>query len=395
MTDLLISFLGKQRRAEGGYRLARYRFDDGDLVETRYFAQALRRKLNPDRVLLLGTSGSMWDVLIEDCDAGLIDDDTRLALIDAVDREAVDQPLLDAVARAVASSWGCEVRLGLIPYGRDEGEQMAILRAMADGAQGAEHVHLDVTHGFRSLPMLALMAAFYLQVARGLEIAGIHYGMFEARDAEQTAPVVRLDGLLRFGRWIGALRQYDKDGDYSVFADLLAEAGVSGTRQLAEASFFERISDVRRATSRISTAIHGLDQIDAESHPAAALFAPELQQRLGWFREPSPAQREWALAEAYLDRGDYLRAALIALEAAVSSEMERQGHAIADFEARQKVHDELREHNGHYKRLNSLRNQMAHGSRKKSRDSERAMRDEQTLCSTLGSLIRQLRSRYG
>ncbi|MDX8402728.1 MAG: TIGR02221 family CRISPR-associated protein, partial [Mariprofundaceae bacterium] len=192
MGDVLISFLGKQRRDEGGYRTAHYRFDDGDVVETRYFARALRHKLNPGRIVLLGTSGSMWDVLIEDCSADLLDEETRLKLIDAVDRDAVDQTLLDEVAKAVAESWGCEVHLRLIPYGRDEGEQMAILRAMADGADGVSAVHLDITHGFRMLPMLAVMAAFYLEVVRGLHSAGVHYGMSEARDTQGIAPGVSL-----------------------------------------------------------------------------------------------------------------------------------------------------------------------------------------------------------
>ncbi len=391
MSIALISFLGRQRRLEGGYRPASYRFHDGEVVETRYFARALRRKLNPDRVVLLGTSGSMWDVLVEDCEADLLDEETRLALIDAVDRDAVDQPLLDEVARAVAASWGCEARLGLIPFGLDETEQVAILNAMAGAAEGMARVHLDVTHGFRSLPMLALMAAFYLEVVRGLEIAGIHYGMFEARGGHGEAPVVRLDGLLRFGRWIGALRQFDKDGDYSVFAALLENAGVEEATQLAEAAFFERTGNVRDAARRISTVHRSLEGIDAARFPAAAMFAPALRERLAWFREPSLAAREWALAEEYLERCDYFRALLLALEAALTAELERRDLDAADFEARRRVHDELRETNGHYRRLNSLRNQVAHGSRERSRDLERVLRDEATLSSTLRGLMKELR----
>ncbi len=392
----LISFLGKQRRDEGGYRTVRYRFDDGGMVETRYFSQALRSKLNPGRIVLLGTSGSMWDVLIEDCDAEALGDDLRLSLIEAVDGNAVDQSLLDRVSTAVASAWGCEVQLALIPYGRDEAEQIAILRTMAEGAEGARAVHIDITHGFRTLPMLALMAAFYLEVVRGLKIAGVHYGMFEARGTDGAAPVVSMDGLLRFGRWIGALRQYGKDGDYSVFAGLLEEAGVKHARQLAEAAFYERIADVRRASGKISSLHRELDRVDEESFPAVvAMFAPELQRRLDWFRRPSLAEKEWALAEEYLQRRDYFRATLLALEAAVSAEIEDRGEDLADFDTRQRVREWMRVHVGEYRRLNSIRNQVAHGSRKKSTDTRGAMRDEQTLRATLGGLIGRLRKRDG
>ncbi len=388
MKTALISFLGKQRRVEGGYRPAAYRFPDGEVVETRYFARALRQRLDPDRIVILGTASSMWDVLAEDCDAGA---ELWSEVTDAIDRAAVDQPLLDRVAEAVATSWGCEARLGLIPFGLDETEQVAILHAMAEAAEGMRRVHLDVTHGFRSLPMLALMAAFYLEVVRGLKIAGIHYGMFEARDARNNTPVARLDGLLRFGRWIGALRQFDKDGDYSVFATLLEAAGVEEAGRLAEAAFFERTGNVRDAARRISTLHRSLEGIDGARFPAAAMFAPLLAERLDWFRKPALSAKEWALAEEYLNRRDYFRAALLALEAALTAELERRGMDAAGFDARRDLHEELRESNGQYRRLNSLRNQIAHGTRKRSHDVERIMRDETTLAATLRGLMKELR----
>jgi CRISPR-associated DxTHG motif protein len=41
-----------------------------------------------------------------------------------------------------------------------------LLTLMAETVQPWDTVHLDVTHGFRHLPMLALLAALYLQYAR-------------------------------------------------------------------------------------------------------------------------------------------------------------------------------------------------------------------------------------
>ncbi len=394
MSAVLISFLGKQSRFDGGYRTASYRFPDGEVIETRYFARALRRRLDPDRLVIFGTPSSMWDVLAEDCDAG---SDLWAEVAEAVDRSAVDRPLLDRVADKVSAVWGCEVRLVLIPFGLDETEQVAILNAMAEAADGMARVHLDVTHGFRSLPMLALMAAFYLEVVRGLEIAGIHYGMFEAKDEdeEKRAPVVRLDGLLRFGRWIGALRQYEKDGDYSVFADLLAEAGVASAQRLREASFFERVFDPSRARGRLSTVWAEFDGIDRETHPAAGMFVDTLRERIGWWREPSLAANEWALAEGYFARRDYPRAAQFAQEAVITRRIEACGEDPHDFALRESIRKQLREENGAFRRLTDLRNQMTHGVRGSSDAVRRAMRDENSLRAALGSIMRELAPRGG
>ena len=50
----LISFLGKTRPDPAtGYQRARYRFDDGQTVQTAFFGSALMQQLRPDRTLLL------------------------------------------------------------------------------------------------------------------------------------------------------------------------------------------------------------------------------------------------------------------------------------------------------------------------------------------------------
>lgn len=65
MTGTLISFLGRNTAKPGaGYKLARYRFPDGWEYETPFFGLALAETLRPERVVILGTAGSMWDVLI-------------------------------------------------------------------------------------------------------------------------------------------------------------------------------------------------------------------------------------------------------------------------------------------------------------------------------------------
>lgn len=60
----LITFLGKGRQESGGYRKARYAFPDGSQKETAYFGLAAAEASHAQTVRILGTSGSMWDVLI-------------------------------------------------------------------------------------------------------------------------------------------------------------------------------------------------------------------------------------------------------------------------------------------------------------------------------------------
>ena len=131
----LISFLGKNRRDPAtGYQRARYCFDDGQTVQTAFFGSALMQHLRPDRTLLLGTAGSMWDALDIDTDAPEWPE-----LIEASERSDVDQALLDRVSmRARASMAGAE--LVLMPYARSESEQTGLLADLATTASEARAI---------------------------------------------------------------------------------------------------------------------------------------------------------------------------------------------------------------------------------------------------------------
>ena len=87
--------------------------------------------------------------------------------------------MLDRLAPLLRSKIGLNVIPVLIPYARDESEQFDVLRGMAAHLADNENVVLDVTHGFRNLPMLTLVAARFLARVRGVTVENIYYGALE------------------------------------------------------------------------------------------------------------------------------------------------------------------------------------------------------------------------
>ena len=72
MSHWLVSFLElSQIDPKTGYRRTRYRFSDWSIYEEPYFGFALTKYIQPDGVVVLGTSGSMWDVFTEDLAQGM------------------------------------------------------------------------------------------------------------------------------------------------------------------------------------------------------------------------------------------------------------------------------------------------------------------------------------
>ena len=310
----LISFLGKGKvDPKTGYKTASYRFDPDFSRTVPFFGLALTEYLKPERLVLIGTSGSMWDVFFERDGA---QDDT-LKLMEAVDAEQVDETLLEAHAHRLEDVLGVPVDCLLIPYARNAAEQAAVLGHIARTVHPGERVWIDVTHGFRHLPMLALVAARYLSRVVGVKVDDVYYGALEMTQLGGETPVLSLRGLLDMLDWVDALASYDKDGDYAVFAPLLIADGMDKNRAdiLSRAAFFERTSNPVKAREKLTAVF---ETVRAHAGPLGGLFRDELIKRISWFRKPLRHEWEISLADSYLDRGDYLRAATFMYEAFVT-----------------------------------------------------------------------------
>ena len=377
--NTLVTFLGKGRdNPEKGYQETVYQFPDGKQTEsTSFFGLALSRFLGSDSTVILGTSSSMWDVLVEHLAVEGDAEEARLQLMEAVANAAVDQRLLDRLAPVMGRSVGRPVIPRLIPFGQDPDEQYAILDAIAAAVPNGD-VSIDLTHGFRHLGMVGFLSAFVLERIRGVTVRALWYG---ARDMthDGVAPVLKLDGLARVQRWVEALDRFDATGDYGVFAPLLREDGVPEDKAncLRDAAYHERILNVPAARDRILTF---LPVLDGSLPGASGLFQRKLGDRLQWSRLQDRWQWQRKLAYQYLNRRDYVRAAMLGWEAWVSrlcSEQDTTGASADDvdanafnervavlleFEGELQMGDHPGRSGAHWT-LKHLRNSLAHGTR--------------------------------
>ena len=388
---ILISFLGRATADERtGYKTASYKFDDGTVETVPYFGLALIKQLKPKRAVILGTSGSMWDVFIESKAQGSEFEDERLELYEAAQASNVDNNLLEKVAPVIETAIRLPVHLSVIPYGRDLPEQIDILRRIAAYVGPDEDVILDITHAFRHLPVLAMVAAHYLERVRGAKVSAIYYGAFEMKDQDGITPVINLHGLLQLMDWVQALAAYEKDGDYGVFSQLLREENVADNQcqMLTEAAFFERTSNAPKARERLNSISSSLEKLNT---PIGGLFREELRACFAWWRKNNQDERELALADTYLARRDYLRAAIFMQEAYISRVLRKAGREsdLIDYDARESARQNEKS-NDQFRLLTRLRNAMAHGVKSGDKQVINKLQDEASLKSILQSIRRQL-----
>lgn len=111
-----------------------------------------------------------------------------------------------------------------IPDGNDEQELYDIFSRIYGKLQDGDELYFDVTHGFRSLPMLALVLVNYAKFLRHISVKSITYGNYEARskgtDGKEEAPIINLLPLSQIQDWTFAAADFLKNGNADRFEEL-------------------------------------------------------------------------------------------------------------------------------------------------------------------------------
>lgn len=87
-----------------------------------------------------------------------------------------------------------------------------------------DRVIFDLTHSFRSIPVIALLAISYLRTVKQVQIEGVLYGAFDPNAKDQPTPTYDLLPMLSLLDWIAATDRFVKVGDGLPLAELLKTA---------------------------------------------------------------------------------------------------------------------------------------------------------------------------
>lgn len=176
MEKLILSFLGTSNYQEVPYNL------DGQVYTTRYTQEALAQHY-PDHTLKV--------------------------LLTEKAREKNGEALRARVPYQEVP----------IPDGRTAEELWRIFNAMAEAVPQGAHLVLDVSHGFRSQPILGLAVAHFLRVAKGVEVGRIVYGIL--LEEEGRGEFLDLTPFLDLLSWTEAARDLARYGFGRPLGELL------------------------------------------------------------------------------------------------------------------------------------------------------------------------------
>lgn len=377
MPRTLVSFLGKFQRPDGsGYQRAAYRFGtDGPLVESEFFGWAAWQRLRqlpdpPTQWVILGTPTSSWDCLF-----AIFSDNLPEGLTEWSDQAAreiaaggISQDTLDAFSGFAAHLAVPVLRLRIMPMESDAAF-VALHHVLDEGAR----VILDITHAFRALPALALLALGGLRWVKGIKIDDVLYGNLEGSPRDQAKDVVSLQAAARVAELAPSLARVALVDDFEEAEKVCKELGI-GTDQerleLRRQSILTAMLYPLEAVAQAGTLWQKLGNWPAAGSTMASVVGD-------WVRKATDAsgggrggipieQRLVKQAEKFLERRDYLRCTLQLNEANRIILAKQLGRATDDsfkelwpaFQREGPAPDVLRD----LRTLNRLRNHTAHGA---------------------------------
>lgn len=404
MSRILVTLIGKVADEKyNNYLSANYRFSDNNIRTSRFFSLSLCKEIKPDKLVVLGTTASMWENLLLETELKNQPDleNDLLSLGKDAHNDQVKQGTLNTLAQHLESVLQIDCDLKLIPYGRNQQEQIDTLEILVDSFKEKDTAILDVTNGLRHLPMLVQQSALLLQTLKKVHIENIYYGALDLRkkiDEIEITPVMKLTGLLEIDRWNQALQNYDKNGDYGVFVDLFADAGLNSTavQALRDAAFYEQTNNAHKARDQLRLFLTCLEQQETNCDEHIKLFLPALKARFAWVYEEELYARQAEVAWLCLENNDLMRAALYGLEAFITRLMQDSNNDSNDHEQRHRIKSQCKQlgYSDHIHKqcylLNTIRNQLAHNHSSGSEKIVKITTDPMRLKYTLGDIFSDL-----
>lgn len=236
-----------------------------------------------------------------------------------------------------------------IPEGHSETDLWAIFDALTAAVDQGETVTFDVTHSFRSLPILAFLAVAYLKVAKQVKVERVLYGAWEARDeTTNRSPVFDLTPFVSLLDWLTATDQFVQTGDARRLARMLGADGKSAAAlaaqklsQVSLAAFLCQPFTLMREAGALEPSLREAESELAQMARPFGVLREQITGTFGAFSAdssdaPASLRAQFRLIEWYYANNQLIQAMTLAREWLISAVTYRLGQPVVlNLSARQ------------------------------------------------------------
>lgn len=271
------------------------------------------------------------------------------ALESQIDEMTVTAEMVEPFAEMLSASTDLHFEFRVITDATTKDKQADLLQQIDGSVQNNDEVVLDITHGYRHLPILGLAAAKLISATKNAKIHDVIYGALDQQVNGET-PVVSLHWVLRLLDVISSIDEMDRRHNIQPLVKCFSAGSLQNQLELVSYQLdVMRIDEASKSARRCQDML----KADQEKLPAElAIVSDMLSERLGKFtkvgRNPLDLLHMATLA---LEEKNYLRSSIFIAEAIeLAKKWEIPGDETAD------------------QQLKDVRNWMAHAGKQRNRN---------------------------
>lgn len=367
MAKVLVSFLGiGQKNRE--YKSAKYKIDN-KFYETSFVSAAIIEHLNIDKKIVIGTSKSMWEEYYHFFaeKENTFDESIYYELVESIDNTSFSEynDNLEILNTSLLNTSIIQIKYGLneeeLRYNLNK--IIEIENIINDG----DELYIDVTHGFRTFPLLAQYAINYLkQISnKNIYIKGYFYGMLEAIKDLGYAPLINMGILNDLNDLIIGASEFKNNSNGLLIANIILKDAPKASKKIR--NFSKAISI--NYSHEIRNQINQLAEIDFQEIPEPERYIVKkvFDDFLKRFKDSDDASTfQLKLAEWYFDNNIYGASYIFLTEAIISKVVEERkiNDDVFNKEARDSAKKKISSYNKElgkvYTSVNKIRRNIAH-----------------------------------
>jgi CRISPR-associated Csx2 family protein len=412
MSKILIASIGngiynkEKKRSE--YAETEYCIEN-KAVKSAYIFDALKTFHDYDKLILVGTAGSNWELLYEylidkndmDPDFDYIDE---LSVLEKTgDRKDLDvRTVREKLEKLKDAFLGYCAEIIVLKYGLNDDEHLAnfeLLTKIGEYIHDGDSLTFDITHSFRSLAVYELLAVSYIKemLGRKVTLDFVSYGMFEiSRDNGGKTPIVDLSILVKMTDWLKAAEEYRRGGTTALLAELMERDSLGIDLRKEERKALRRLggdaistNDLGEFKSLVKNCVNVTKPIDGVFRKNIALdfIFRDIARRFGDKLEDDMLLQS-ELAKWHFEKKRYIAAAITIVEAILDYCSKKS--ALSTDTVRKRIvclrseNAEVRRFLISYNKVRKLRNKLSHAERL----SEKELEDLQNLLNEFYSMYR-------
>jgi len=176
-----------------------------------------------------------------------------------------------------------------IPSGTKEDDIWTLFDKVVESVPENSEIIFDITHAFRSIPLIVLLASAFVEKARNVKIKGVYYGQYNGETKQ--APIFDLTPAIKLLDWLNATDTFINTGSSQKLGQLLADIQIdffkSGKAKTAEIKP-NKLRNFGTAITNISNNIEFIRPVELlnSAQHLSKISGEEIREEVGIFAKP-------------------------------------------------------------------------------------------------------------